>query len=610
MPDSPGTKQRKRKEAAGKFPKPRGKAPKGSNGPPQEWDKENGGWHDARSLVLETSSWPVDSEQCDPSSSVAVIPVALEGQRTDDATLDAPQAAQAAMLQAATTPPAEQREVAQQAVAPQTVGPQYIAPQVVAPQAVAPQQEITQEALGFVPPIGSSPSLQYTATWTGWVFVPPNTPAASHFELYNHCRVITPLDSGPHGIQLLVAVPILANPAVWPIEPLPFTQAAVLSSAPVLAQPHQAAAAPASISAALPTAAPSAAAAPSVATAAPSVATAAPHPSALPPPPSRRKPTGPVPAAPCGTPCTWDTEEGCWRRPDGSEHTILRNKKRVAEGKEREAACESIDAEARRRLMLSDEPANEQETQLFPQSASGLLDSERCLELGRRSRSRLELLADHRLRFNPPSPGSRCPLSWQCRGQVLVRAVDCTRCRGRQIPPEMKDLDHVLNNPITRSDAYWAHVNELLTDYDSLTREQFEAHLRSVMELQLLEVDQEHSRLWDEHNQSIAKQERMRLQEAWKREQIEENEFYRRKAERKRQADLKQTENEDAQMVDQMQSRAHGMQGSVCVGVALRPQIDYSCFTHDFHLHGDDLSRTYVHNVRLRLRVFTAAPES
>ena len=38
---------RRRALRAGPYPKPRGRAPRGSNGLPQVWDKERGGWSDA-----------------------------------------------------------------------------------------------------------------------------------------------------------------------------------------------------------------------------------------------------------------------------------------------------------------------------------------------------------------------------------------------------------------------------------------------------------------------------------------------------------------------------------------------------------------------------------
>ena len=71
MPDSTATKRRKRKEASGNYPKPRGKAPRGASGLPQVWDRENGGWNDAELSLLNTSSRPASIGQFGPSSSTA-----------------------------------------------------------------------------------------------------------------------------------------------------------------------------------------------------------------------------------------------------------------------------------------------------------------------------------------------------------------------------------------------------------------------------------------------------------------------------------------------------------------------------------------------------------
>ena len=63
-------------------------------------------------------------------------------------------------------------------------------------------------------------------------------------------RVITPVDSGPSGIQLLVAMPRLAiqDSETPDFQPLPFWHAAVIGTAPIAmpAQPCQAAAGPSS----------------------------------------------------------------------------------------------------------------------------------------------------------------------------------------------------------------------------------------------------------------------------------------------------------------------------------------------------------------------------
>ena len=47
MARSKEEKRRRRAEAAGPYPKPRGRAPKGANEIPMEWDQQNGGWKEA-----------------------------------------------------------------------------------------------------------------------------------------------------------------------------------------------------------------------------------------------------------------------------------------------------------------------------------------------------------------------------------------------------------------------------------------------------------------------------------------------------------------------------------------------------------------------------------
>ena len=64
---SPGAKRRRRAEATGPHPKPRGKAPRGANGLPQTWDRENGGWHDDELAPSFAAPWP--------SSMAATVPV-------------------------------------------------------------------------------------------------------------------------------------------------------------------------------------------------------------------------------------------------------------------------------------------------------------------------------------------------------------------------------------------------------------------------------------------------------------------------------------------------------------------------------------------------------
>ena len=60
MVHSPATKRRRRAEAAGPYPRPKGAAPHGAHGKPKKWDKENGGWHEVEAATTSTrfATWP------------------------------------------------------------------------------------------------------------------------------------------------------------------------------------------------------------------------------------------------------------------------------------------------------------------------------------------------------------------------------------------------------------------------------------------------------------------------------------------------------------------------------------------------------------------------
>lgn len=339
-----------------------------------------------------------------------------------------------------------------------------------------------------------------------------------------------------------------------------------------------------------------------------------------------RLPPGRKPEAPCGTACTWDEVVGCWRRPDGSEHVVLRNTKRVVRSEEHRAECQSIDAEARRRLMLSTEPANALEARWFQESASGtLVFPYSYLENGQQSNSRLEALADKRLRDNPTPCGSGA-----VGGQDLQ--VPRPKLSAGGEPPEIAKLTRAIARPITRSDAYWAHVEQLLSEYDGFSRGQYEHHLRAAMEQQISHLVSVRARMLAELKKACEEKRLASMQAALDREARQEREWYERKAEKERQAKLRQTEQEDAQM----QSRALGMT-DVRVGVALRPQIDYNLESNKLkqvQREDADLNRRgmatyqvlpdilasssayaanvcwmYQHRVQLRLRVFGAHTE-
>lgn len=278
----------------------------------------------------------------------------------------------------------------------------------------------------------------------------------------------------------------------------------------------------------------------------------------------------------------------------------MRNKKRVAEGEEREAECERIDAEARHRLMLSDEPADEQERQLFPQSASGLLDSERHLEMGRTSHSRVECLADHRLRHRRPRDSvqsfsvlgrRRLGLSREFSTPAINRAADSLECS------------------ISRSDAYWAHVDAQLEAYSNLSRAQYELHLQGTIERQLVAREDEVYALYKEAEEQKQRQRRESEEKRAAERREQERERNRRAVEKERQAELQLTQSEDAQM----QSRAHAAPGTVFVGTALRLQPDYNCESakyREVQQKDADLSRgcmeSYASDYTSSARVFRA----
>ena len=59
---SKAEKARRRAEAAGPYPKPRGRVPRGSDGAPKIWDSQQGGWHeDTRPLPMSTWALSLDS---------------------------------------------------------------------------------------------------------------------------------------------------------------------------------------------------------------------------------------------------------------------------------------------------------------------------------------------------------------------------------------------------------------------------------------------------------------------------------------------------------------------------------------------------------------------
>ena len=70
-------KRRRRAEAAGPYPKPRGHVPRGSNGARKYWDKQIGGWHeDAQPLPMTTNaSNDVPAPRPPPAPPIAAVPV-------------------------------------------------------------------------------------------------------------------------------------------------------------------------------------------------------------------------------------------------------------------------------------------------------------------------------------------------------------------------------------------------------------------------------------------------------------------------------------------------------------------------------------------------------
>jgi len=75
MGQSAEEKARRRAEAAGLHPKPRGRVPCGTNGAPKIWDKHQGGWHeDNRPLPM--STWPLPTDQSSTATATTTLPAA------------------------------------------------------------------------------------------------------------------------------------------------------------------------------------------------------------------------------------------------------------------------------------------------------------------------------------------------------------------------------------------------------------------------------------------------------------------------------------------------------------------------------------------------------
>ena len=67
-------KRRRRAEAAGPYPKPRGHVPRGSNGARKYWDRQIGGWHeDAQPLPMTTNA--SNDVPATPAPPIAAVPV-------------------------------------------------------------------------------------------------------------------------------------------------------------------------------------------------------------------------------------------------------------------------------------------------------------------------------------------------------------------------------------------------------------------------------------------------------------------------------------------------------------------------------------------------------
>mmetsp|Transcript_2266 Transcript_2266/g.4662 ORF Transcript_2266/g.4662 Transcript_2266/m.4662 type:complete len:172 (-) Transcript_2266:931-1446(-) len=75
MGQSAEEKARRCAEAAGPYPKPRGRVPRGTNGAPKIWDKHQGGWHeDNRPLPM--STWPLPTDQSSTATATTTLPAA------------------------------------------------------------------------------------------------------------------------------------------------------------------------------------------------------------------------------------------------------------------------------------------------------------------------------------------------------------------------------------------------------------------------------------------------------------------------------------------------------------------------------------------------------
>lgn len=220
-------------------------------------------------------------------------------------------------------------------------------------------------------------------------------------------------------------------------------------------------------------------------------------------PPQRReavpKPTGPVPRC-SDQPCTWDADDGCWRAPDGSIHTVERHGKRKADAAAQRAECERIDAEASAVKLVKETDNWEMHHTLYR-----LTKVDTKLGVGHAWETK-SISLWRTLTANLGSCGSsdfdlREPTSYDLRDGFKVDPIIA----------------------IHRGPDYWGAVDARLAAMEEpLTRSQFTHHLRAIVEDQVASAVKE--------VRPVLEQERAVRRAAWKlREELQQRESRQRK---------------------------------------------------------------------------------
>ena len=314
MPLSKEEKAARRAQAAGPHPKPRGKAPTGTNGLPKIWDKENGGWNeDLRQPPL---TWAQSLVQISPAGlaglALAPAPPGAGAPPVSAPLIVVPDAAPTMVMPMAVTAPPV-------AATPPVSAPVSAAPPVALPPIAVPIAAVVAPP---VTPLIAAPHVATPSCATLSVAAPPVAAPLIH-------QTVMPTAAAP----LLTAASVPA-PALGSASELP-------ASGPV---PHSATTSAAAVAATMGAqldGAPQFAAPPDVLPDAP--------PDAPPAVPAHPKPRGRAPTVGVGDDAEeamWDEQIGCWRTPGGSVYEVQRYKKRKLNAEAQRELCERIDSEA------------------------------------------------------------------------------------------------------------------------------------------------------------------------------------------------------------------------------------------------------------------------